>query len=161
MLFRSLEMSATPLAPIDYEVKEGDLCSTIAALFNVSIQTIVMENNLSSNCYLSPGMTLKIPQPTITPTPMATGTLTDRQATLAACGSYEYVVTASDTLLGIALNYGVSTDIIRQYNALMNDIVVAGTTLSIPLDRKSTRLNSSHLCISYAVFCLKKKKHQT
>src|SRR5256885_13280748 len=28
-------------------------------------------------------------------------------------------------------------------------------------DRKSTRLNSSHLVISYAVFCLKKKKTQT
>src|SRR5438034_5804367 len=27
-----------------------------------------------------------------------------------------------------------------------------------PLDRKSTRLNSSHTVISYAVFCLKKKK---
>src|SRR5256885_10243807 len=27
-------------------------------------------------------------------------------------------------------------------------------------DRKSTRLNSSHLVISYAVFCLKKKKEQ-
>src|SRR5256885_12209864 len=30
-----------------------------------------------------------------------------------------------------------------------------------PLDRKSTRLNSSHLVISYAVFCLKKKKKYT
>src|SRR5437764_7351956 len=28
------------------------------------------------------------------------------------------------------------------------------------LDRKSTRLNSSHRCISYAVFCLKKKKNR-
>src|SRR5256885_10934295 len=28
------------------------------------------------------------------------------------------------------------------------------------VDRKSTRLNSSHLVISYAVFCLKKKKIQ-
>src|SRR5256885_12299844 len=28
----------------------------------------------------------------------------------------------------------------------------------VPEDRKSTRLNSSHLVISYAVFCLKKKK---
>src|SRR5690242_21622747 len=27
------------------------------------------------------------------------------------------------------------------------------------VDRKSTRLNSSHMSISYAVFCLKKKKH--
>src|SRR3712207_8476689 len=30
-----------------------------------------------------------------------------------------------------------------------------------PLDRKSTRLNSSHANISYAVFCLKKKKITT
>src|SRR5437868_11799575 len=30
-----------------------------------------------------------------------------------------------------------------------------------PLDRKSTRLNSSHVSISYAVFCLKKKKKKT
>src|SRR3989442_11663320 len=29
------------------------------------------------------------------------------------------------------------------------------------LDRKSTRLNSSHVRISYAVFCLKKKKNKT
>src|SRR5688500_19517679 len=29
------------------------------------------------------------------------------------------------------------------------------------IDRKSTRLNSSHLVISYAVFCLKKKKQHT
>src|SRR5437868_12496031 len=29
------------------------------------------------------------------------------------------------------------------------------------LDRKSTRLNSSHVSISYAVFCLKKKKNNT
>src|SRR5690606_23396342 len=28
------------------------------------------------------------------------------------------------------------------------------------IDRKSTRLNSSHVKISYAVFCLKKKKHK-
>src|SRR5438477_9714595 len=32
-----------------------------------------------------------------------------------------------------------------------------GTSLQ---DRKSTRLNSSHMSISYAVFCLKKKKKQ-
>src|SRR5256885_13131351 len=33
-----------------------------------------------------------------------------------------------------------------------------GHRLSMQADRKSTRLNSSHLVISYAVFCLKKKK---
>src|SRR5699024_11506493 len=32
--------------------------------------------------------------------------------------------------------------------------------MTIKRDRKSTRLNSSHVSISYAVFCLKKKKKQ-
>src|SRR5437879_11210635 len=32
---------------------------------------------------------------------------------------------------------------------------------TIDIDRKSTRLNSSHRCISYAVFCLKKKNKNT
>src|SRR5262245_62547617 len=34
----------------------------------------------------------------------------------------------------------------------------AAVLATAPRDRKSTRLNSSHLGISYAVFCLKKKK---
>src|SRR5256885_6511816 len=33
-----------------------------------------------------------------------------------------------------------------------------GDVVEVQADRKSTRLNSSHLVISYAVFCLKKKK---
>src|SRR5690625_6544917 len=33
--------------------------------------------------------------------------------------------------------------------------------LQVEVDRKSTRLNSSHVAISYAVFCLKKKTHIT
>jgi len=37
--------------------------------------------------------------------------------------------------------------------------IVHGTSVTCPLDRKSTRLNSSHPVISYAVFCLKKKEN--
>src|SRR2546429_1558936 len=37
-------------------------------------------------------------------------------------------------------------------------LALAGRKLRRPGDRKSTRLNSSHGYISYAVFCLKKKK---
>src|SRR5688500_19171542 len=51
-------------------------------------------------------------------------------------------------------------------SAALAAIVLAGTVAgvgrqigrSLRLDRKSTRLNSSHLVISYAVFCLKKKQ---
>src|SRR2546422_3044444 len=39
-----------------------------------------------------------------------------------------------------------------------SDFIEAMYAFSLVLDRKSTRLNSSHGYISYAVFCLKKKK---
>src|SRR5437879_7901796 len=39
-------------------------------------------------------------------------------------------------------------------------LMINGTNRASTTDRKSTRLNSSHRCISYAVFCLKKKKKQ-
>src|SRR2546429_8857508 len=44
---------------------------------------------------------------------------------------------------------------------IYNDAVQSTTATfdTEPQDRKSTRLNSSHGYISYAVFCLKKKKH--
>src|SRR5260221_2990334 len=38
------------------------------------------------------------------------------------------------------------------------ECVAKPATLQALIDRKSTRLNSSHTVISYAVFCLKKKK---
>src|SRR5690606_40677283 len=40
-------------------------------------------------------------------------------------------------------------------------ILITHVLLDAFTDRKSTRLNSSHVKISYAVFCLKKKKQQT
>src|SRR2546426_7201614 len=55
----------------------------------------------------------------------------------------------------------------KEVRSLLQDEVskersnAAGTTILHAGDRKSTRLNSSHLVISYAVFCLKKKKKQT
>src|SRR5262245_66631379 len=53
---------------------------------------------------------------------------------------------------------GGSTIVRHAYDGLGRRVTEtrSGTT-----DRKSTRLNSSHLGISYAVFCLKKKKRKT
>src|SRR5437762_3790633 len=39
-----------------------------------------------------------------------------------------------------------------------SELILHSAKRSAILDRKSTRLNSSHRCISYAVFCLKKKR---
>src|SRR5207253_10173057 len=44
------------------------------------------------------------------------------------------------------------------YEYLKPRVNMHNVSVSVPQDRKSTRLNSSHVAISYAVFCLKKKK---
>src|SRR5699024_12526941 len=51
-------------------------------------------------------------------------------------------------------NHEIMMDSIRILNDTRNLVTFTG-------DRKSTRLNSSHVSISYAVFCLKKKKKNT
>src|SRR5699024_12404300 len=52
-------------------------------------------------------------------------------------------------------------EIIKKYEIkTKNNVIDVGTGegyIIFSLDRKSTRLNSSHVSISYAVFCLKKK----
>src|SRR2546429_1409069 len=46
------------------------------------------------------------------------------------------------------------------YARAIASCAISAPKFSSTRDRKSTRLNSSHGYISYAVFCLKKKKHQ-
>src|SRR5690606_42135895 len=48
--------------------------------------------------------------------------------------------------------------LIYMYFALKSNATLSPFINRLTLDRKSTRLNSSHVKISYAVFCLKKKK---
>src|SRR3989442_9732769 len=55
-------------------------------------------------------------------------------------------------LLGTHLGFGLVT------NEANIELI---SEIGLNLDRKSTRLNSSHVRISYAVFCLKKKKKKT
>src|SRR5256885_1167321 len=69
-------------------------------------------------------------------------------------------------LLGPARAIGAEMRREAAARGLRVHVAIAGTRTAAlliaqacPGDRKSTRLNSSHLVISYAVFCLKKKKH--
>src|SRR5438067_5882970 len=53
-----------------------------------------------------------------------------------------------------------STTTSRPGPVVVTSCVVVVVVTVVGSDRKSTRLNSSHVSISYAVFCLKKKKNQ-
>src|SRR5690606_41507708 len=61
-------------------------------------------------------------------------------------------VSSEHLVVGIATVAGPAADALSRHGATPDTLTAAFE------DRKSTRLNSSHVKISYAVFCLKKKK---
>src|SRR5437870_8144207 len=78
--------------------------------------------------------------------------------------SRRYVAAAC--LVGFIVAAGVAFTILPRYESTTRLMPPDRTEtmglalLASKIDRKSTRLNSSHVAISYAVFCLKKKKIQ-
>jgi len=129
----------TPNAPFEYEVQEGDNCTTIAEEFEVEIEVLLALNNLTSSCFIQPGQTILIPAPgqelptaTPLPTDIAPGT------------QIEYTVRAGDSLTALAEQFNSTVERIieetneyRRANDLdemedANDIFV-GDTLIIPV----------------------------
>ncbi len=119
--------------PFDYTVREGDTCGVIAANFSVSVQSIIVQNQLSAQCFVSVGQALKIPYPTPTPAPPPTDVPNEATQTAQACEKVPYTVQANDTLSSISLNYNVPQDAIKFYNGLSSDQVFIGSTIVIPL----------------------------
>ena len=134
------EPTGTPLPPLDYVVKANETCSDIAAQFRVSVQSIILANNLSTDCMLSEGRTIKVPQPTLTPSPVPTATPEAIEAMADICtNTVSIVVSSSDTLQGIAMNYNVAMKDIQDFNKLSGTTIRQGQTLIIPLcDRLPT-----------------------
>src|SRR5690554_7739405 len=88
---------------------------------------------------------------------------------LVACGTNEYTVTfdsnGGSEVASVVVEEGSKVDEPSEPTRLGYDFIewqLDGDKFDfdtvITADRKSTRLNSSHVRISYAVFCLKKKK---
>lgn len=103
----------TPNAPFEYEVQEGDNCTIIASEFDVDIEVLLVLNNLTSSCFITPGQTILIPAPgqelptaTPLPTDIAPGT------------KIEYTIRPNDSLYGLADKFDSTIeDIIKETNA--------------------------------------------
>lgn len=119
--------------PSNYTIQEGDSCLGIANVFDVSVQSIIFQNNLDTNCTIIPGTILQIPQPTATPTALPSATLDATQSYVASCEKAEITVQSGDTLSTISQNYQVPMEAIRRWNNLSGDIVQEGMPLTVPL----------------------------
>src|SRR5687768_17884180 len=77
-----------------------------------------------------------------------------------ATGTWSAFAAATVFAWGVALFFPTMVGVVSEKmpkTGSLGIVLTAGVGLG---DRKSTRLNSSHGYISYAVFCLKKKKHR-
>src|SRR5690625_5334558 len=83
----------------------------------------------------------------------------------AAMAIQQYCSMASgDEALAVRIGIAYGPTLLDQddtFGDTVNDAVLVKQGRAIRKDRKSTRLNSSHVAISYAVFCLKKKITKT
>jgi len=127
------EPTWTPLPPIEYTVVENDTCIGLAVFYEVSVRAITELNNLGTECFIVPGQSILIPQPTPTSSPTPTLTLEPIAATEEACEKLDYEVQSNDTLFSISLNYAVSMEALQSYNNMNTDIVYEGQILVIPL----------------------------
>ncbi len=128
--------TGTPLptpTPLTYIVQDGDLCSGIAFAFEVSVQSIVLLNNLAADCPVFVNQQLLIPHPTATASPFPTATLSPEEAAFESCDKVFYEVQVGDTLSTISANYGVPMDAIQEWNGLVSEVVFSGQQLIIPL----------------------------
>jgi LysM repeat protein len=124
---------APSMTPFTYVVQDGDLCATIAFTFSVSIQSIILQNNLDANCTLFVNQQLLIPHPTPTVTPQPSATLNPTEQYVSDCSKVTYKVQANDTLSTISANYDISIEAIKRWNGLVLDQVNLGQELIIPL----------------------------
>src|SRR5690625_2413007 len=67
---------------------------------------------------------------------------------------------ADAIIFSVPTRFGVMASQMKQFLDIQGGLWASGKTVNkvVSADRKSTRLNSSHVAISYAVFCSKKKK---
>jgi len=133
--------TATPIPPFDYTVGPGETCSLIAFNFSISIQSIIITNNLPSTCPISEGQRLKIPYPTPTVPPPPTNTPLPADATIEACDRVPITVQENDTLSSISLNYAVPMAEIKEFNGLTTDNVFIGQNLLVPLCKRAADPN--------------------
>lgn len=95
----------------EYVVQSGDTISTIAQKFNVSVNTILWQNDLGTNGFIKPGQSLEI---------------------LPVSG-VSHKVKSGDTVLALAKKYGIESSEIVKYNNLLDvgDIKI-GQVLIMP-----------------------------
>ncbi|MHC1784710.1 MAG: LysM peptidoglycan-binding domain-containing protein [Anaerolineaceae bacterium] len=129
----------TPSGPMEYTVKEGDFCSTIADDFKVDLLVLIALNDLGSNCGIQVGQKILIPLPgqvLPTETPMPPNTPKGTKV--------NYTVKSGDTIGKIAEKFNSTSDSILKDNKITNannifvgQILIVSVNIVTPVPTKA------------------------
>lgn len=109
---------------MNYIVKKGDTLYSISKEYNVDVDDLIKENNLTSNI-LSIGDILTIPL---------------NELDINSLGDYiTYTVKSGDTLYKISKDYDISIDELMDYNGLTTNILSIGSIIKIPKTTSTNR----------------------
>jgi LysM repeat protein len=130
--------TSTPLPPIEYRVAEGDSCLLLALIHDVTVESIIFQNNLDPDCTIAVGRTILIPYPTATLPPPPTLAIQGTGEAAAPVGTpvpaANYVVALGDTCSGIAWEHGTTVEAIMQLNGMSEcNMLLEGRVLLVPL----------------------------
>jgi LysM repeat protein len=118
--------------PIEYVVQEGDSCLLIALIYEVTVESIIMANNLGPECVVAVGHTILVPYPTPTIGPRFTAAPGSTAAVVSAYPTY--VVEAGDSCLAIAIRFGVELEDLASANGVGEcNFITEGQVLFIPI----------------------------
>lgn len=129
-MFRPLTATPTPQS-FYYTIEEGDVAVSIAAQYNISIDTLLEVNNISDPTLLQIGQELLIP---VTITPEPTASPTPRYSPTPTPEPVYHIVAAGDTLLDIAIQFDTTTEALMVTNTLANphDLSIGQELLIVP-----------------------------
>ncbi|MEP7356090.1 MAG: LysM peptidoglycan-binding domain-containing protein [Anaerolineales bacterium] len=125
--------TSTPEPPISYVIKDGDSCLGIAIQYDITVESLILENRLDPDCTVAVGHTIRVPRPTPTigspPTEVPPGT-----TPLPTVPPYPtYIVVEGDSCLAIALQNGLTVDELMRANGIADcNFLLLGQSLRIP-----------------------------
>ena len=132
---RPAQVQTVSAAGTDYVIQSGDTLSTIAARYGLFWQDLAAANGLGEYSVLNLGQVIRLPGVGNGASASASGARNGSapQVAVSVAGHTQYTVQPGDTLLGIALGYGLTWQEVAAANGLTgSDLLQLGQVLRIP-----------------------------
>jgi LysM repeat protein len=122
----------SPLTGNKYTIRKGDTLWGISRRYGVSVDALTQANNISRSSTLKVGQTIAIPKGSAAGGTTYASPVTGAKYTVTPGSGGTYTVQPGDTYYGIAKKYGISYQVLMEYNGATSSKLSVGQVLQIP-----------------------------